>query len=485
MQKRDIRLDRVLILIACAIFATLFGVAYLLFSFYTLISIVIGAAIVFYQLLSLKGNLSAKFKHGEKLPSTFLLFLLFTPVALGILVSFDSYSINESLLRAILVWGLTLTFWSTLLFVPLALYSKYKEELLPSPNDLQRVTLIVPAYNEEKVIERTIEGLLATQYQKKEIIVIDDGSKDRTFEIAQRYKNEVKVLHKSNGGKASAINYGLSYATGDIVVIVDADTIIGRESLMHVVKGFAISKDVAAVAGNIKVRNRMNWLTWCQAIEYVAGIQIVRRALDVFGAISVVPGALGAFRRSALGEIGTYDKDTIVEDFDLTVKILKSKLVIQGSTKATAYTEAPQTMRGLYNQRKRWYGGNLEVFTRHSDALVNPRYGLLQRFVFPFMIFSSVVMPFVGLVAWANAIIAIIYGDGIFVLALFAIFSLLQCLQAALAVRLDNEDPKLIPYAIFLVVGFKQILDVLLILATLRWIFKRKARWTSAERIGI
>lgn len=198
MQKRDIRLDRVLILIACATFATLFGVAYLLFSFYTLISIIIGAAIVFYQLLSLKGNLSAKFKHGEKLPSTFLLFLLFTPVALGILVSFDSYSINESLLRAILVWGLTLTFWNTLLFVPLALYSKYKEELLPSPNDLQRVTVIVPAYNEEKVIERTIEGLLATQYPKKEIIVIDDGSKDRTFEIAQRYKNEVKVLHKSN-----------------------------------------------------------------------------------------------------------------------------------------------------------------------------------------------------------------------------------------------------------------------------------------------
>lgn len=101
------------------------------------------------------------------------------------------------------------------------------------------------------------------------------------------------------------------------------------------------------------------------------------------------------------------------------------------------------------------------------------------------MIFSSVVMPFIGLVAWANAIIAIIYGDSIFVLALFAIFSLLQCLQAALAVRLDNEDPKLIPYAIFLVLGFKQILDVLLILATLRWIFKRKARWTSAERIGI
>lgn len=485
MSRQEAKIDPYLILITCGIFAALFGLAYTLFSFYTIIAIVVGAGIVFYQLFSLKKNLSSKFKHGKKLPSMFLFFLLFTPIVLGIVVGFDSFSIHESIMRAILVWGLTLTFWSTLLFVPLALYSKYKEELLPMPAELPRLTVIVPAYNEDKVIARTIEGLIETQYPKKEIIVVDDGSKDRTFEIAQRYKNEVKVLHKENGGKGSAINYGLSYAIGEIIIIVDADTIIGRDSLMHMVRGFTITNDVAAVAGNIKVRNRMNWLTWCQTIEYVAGIQIVRRAMDVFGAISVVPGALGAFRKSALGEIGTYDKDTVVEDFDLTMKILKSKLVIQGSTKATAYTEAPQTIRGLYNQRRRWYGGNLEVFTRHSDALVNPRYGLLQRLVFPFMIFSSMVMPFIGVVSWANAIIAIIYGDSLFVLELFAIFSLLQCLQAALAVRLDNEDPKLIPYAIFLVVGFKQILDVLLIIATLRWVFKKKVRWTSAERIGV
>lgn len=485
MSRQEARIDPYLILITCGIFTALFGLAYILFSFYTIIAIVVGAGIVLYQLYSLKGNLSSKFKHGEKLPSLFLLFLLFTPIALGIVVGFDSYLIYESAMRTILVWGLTLTFWSTLLFVPLALYSKYKEDLLPTQREFPRLSVIVPAYNEEKVIARTIEGLIETQYPKKEIIVVDDGSKDRTFEIAQRYKNAIKVLHKENGGKASAVNYGLSYATGEVIVIVDADTIIGRDSLIHIVKGFGLSKDVAAVAGNIKVRNRMNWLTWCQAIEYVAGIQIVRRALDVFGAISVVPGALGAFRKSALGEIGTYDKDTVVEDFDVTMKILKSKLVIQGSTKATAYTESPQTIRGLYNQRRRWYGGNMEVFARHSDALINPRYGLLQRMVFPFMIFSSMVMPFIGIIAWANAIIAIIYGDSLFVLELFAIFSLLQCLQAALAVRLDNEDPKLIPYAIFLVVGFKQILDVLLIMATLRWIFKKKARWTSAERIGI
>src|SRR2546428_517778 len=142
------------------------------------------------------------------------------------------------------------------------------------------LSVLVPAYNEEKVIARTIEGLLETEYPKKEIIVIDDGSKDKTLEIASSYKSKVKVLHKENGGKASALNYGIAFAGGDIVVIVDADTIVGRQALKQVVKGFGRDEKVAAVAGNIKVRNRKNWITWCQALEYVAGIEIIRRAFD-------------------------------------------------------------------------------------------------------------------------------------------------------------------------------------------------------------
>ena len=483
--KVETRLDPVLLALTGAIFAVLFTMAYVLFSVFSMIAITVGIALVIYQILSLKGQLSSKFRYGRHFPSTFLFFLIGVPIVLGIIIGYDAYSIQQSIINAILLWGLTLTFWSTLLFVPLALYSKYREGFLPEIVSYPRLTVIVPAYNEEKVIERTIQGLISTNYPNKEVIIVDDGSTDKTAEIIDRYKKQTKILHKTNNGKASAINFALAYATGEIIVIVDADTIIGPDSLIHLVRGFSLDKEVAAVAGNIKVRNRKNWLTWCQALEYVAGIQIARRGLDVFGAISVIPGALGAFKKEVLEEIGTYHKDTLVEDFDVTLKILKTKLVIAGSTRATAYTEAPETLSSFIKQRTRWYGGNLQVFMRHSDALMNPRFGLLQRLVFPYMLFSSVVMPFVGLVTIGVAILAAINQNGFFVAEIFAIFCLLQCLQATLAVRLDNEEPKLIFYAVFLVVGFKQILDILQIKAVFERLSNKKAIWTRADRVGI
>jgi len=479
------RFDPLLLVISGAIFSLLIVMALLVFSVISMIAIGLGAAVVIYQIITLQGKLASKFKYGKRVPSAFFIFLVVAPIALGITVGYDTYFTQNSITKAILLWGLTLTFWSTLLFIPLALYSKHREMSIPPITSFPKISVIVPAYNEEKVIERTIQALIDTKYPDKEIIVVDDGSKDKTFDIMNKYKKQVKVLQKTNGGKASAINFGLAYSTGEIIVIVDADTIIGHESLVHLAVGFSIDKNVAAVAGNIRVRNRKNWLTWCQAVEYVGGIQIARRALDVFGAISVVPGALGAFRKSVLDEIGSYHKDTLVEDFDVTLKILKTKLVISGSTNSTAYTEAPESLKNLYRQRKRWYGGNLQVFSRHSDALTNPRFGILQRLVFPYMIFSSCIMPFVSIITTCSAIYTGIFGGGIFVLEMFAIFLTLQCLQVALAVRLDNEDPRLIPYGIFLVIGFKQILDILLINAIFEYLLKREAVWTSSERIGI
>ncbi|CUR51481.1 Chitin synthase (fragment) [Nitrosotalea devaniterrae] len=479
------RFDPILLVISGAIFSLLILMAFLVFSVISMIAIGLGAAVVMYQMVALQRGQVIRSSNTRKFPSPFFIFLLASPIVLGAIVGFDTYHIQNSISKAILLWGLTMTFWSTLLFIPLALYSKRREMSIPELASFPRVSIIVPAYNEEKVIERTIQAIIDTKYQDKEIILVDDGSKDKTWEMMSKYKKQAKVLQKTNGGKASAINFGLAYATGEIIVIVDADTIIGHESLIHLVKGFSSDKNVAAVAGNIKVRNRKNWLTWCQAIEYVAGIQIARRALDVFGAISVVPGALGSFRKNILEDIGSYHKDTLVEDFDLTLKILKTKMFIAGSTDATAYTEAPESLKSMYKQRKRWYGGNLQVFSRHSDALTNPRFGILQKFVFPYMIFASCIMPFVSFITIASAIYAGIFGDWLFVLLMFAIFSALQCLQVALAVRLDNEDPRLILYGVFLVVGFKQILDILLLGAVFEHLSKKEQVWTSADRVGM
>ena len=479
------RIDLVQIILTCGIFAILFYTTYLMDTNLTFISLGVAAFIMFYQLYSARGKLSSKFKYAKKMPAPFAIIMIALPIVLASVAAYEGYSIWQSPNRIIILWGMTITFWSTMMFVPLAVYSKYREDIQQEPAVYPSVSVLVPAYNEEKVIARTIEGLLENDYPGKEIIVIDDGSKDKTLEIANRYKSKVKVLHKENGGKASAMNYGLAFAKGEIIVIVDADTIIGRQALKQMVRGFGTSKDVAAVAGNVKVRNRMNLLTWTQALEYVAGIEIIRRAFDYFGSITIVPGALGAFRKSVLEGVGSYHKDTLVEDFDATIKVLKSGFVIQGTTQATAYTEAPQSLHDFYKQRKRWYRGNVQVLSRHFETIVNPRYAFLYRVAFPFMIISMIVLPFAGLSVVVTSIIEIINGDGFFVLQLFVLFVILQCFMSALAVRIDRDDPRLIAFSPLLVLGYKQLVDFLLIMAALQALFKRKTVWTSAKRIGV
>jgi len=369
--------------------------------------------------------------------------------------------------------------------VPLALYSKNREDNMEPAQKFPLISILIPAYNEEKVIARTIESTLEIDYLKKEIIVIDDGSTDNTFLIAKTFeKDGVKILHKENGGKATALNYAINFVKGEIVTILDADTIAGKNSLKEINKVFESSSNVGGVAGNVKVRNKKNWLTWCQALEYVSGLQIARRAFDMFGAITIVPGAMGAFKTNILKESGGYDKDTIVEDFDATIKVLKSGNIVRGTTKSLAYTEAPETLDQFVKQRNRWYRGNLQVLFKHKDAIKNPRYGFLQKIAFPYMILSMIVLPITGFILLGSIILSIIEGDILFVLASMTFFTILQYLLVSLAVRIEKEDPKLILYAFFFMFGFKQIQDALLIRQLLEQLLKRKAKWTSVTRKG-
>ncbi|NDF35021.1 MAG: glycosyltransferase [Nitrosopumilaceae archaeon] len=477
----------------------------------SVISITIAGIIAFYHVLSRKSP-DTQYKYKAKGASFYTVAILVMPFAFGIINAidvigaFDPFvglekfqilnqgsildSINRldgqhgtnAIIQAIFVWSLTLSFWQTMLFVPLAIRSAAREESLQDPKVWPRISVIVPAYNEEKVIQTTIESLLATDYPDKEIIVVDDGSKDNTLNLAMNYKEKIKVIHKENGGKASALNQGLLYTTGDIVTIVDADTIIGNSSLKHIARAMTES-NVAAAAGNVKIRNKTNWLTWCQSLEYLSGIQIMRRGLDYFGAITIVPGALGAFRKKNLEEAGTYHKDTLVEDFDATLKVLRSGMIVNGSNKAVAYTQAPPTFGDFYKQRKRWYRGNLQVLKRHSDILLNPRFGYLHSLSYPLMAIHMLVVPFASFLVWAFAIYQIMQGDYFFVAYTLGMYITLQYLLSAMAVRMDKDDKKMILYSIFLVIGYKQIIDWMQIKAVIEEIFGKKAIWTSAQRV--
>lgn len=213
--------------------------------------------------------------------------------------------------------------------------------------------------------------------------------------------------------------------------------------MKEIVKKFR-DPGVAAVCGNVKVLNRVNWLTKCQALEYIVNINVFRRALDLFG----------AFRKRVLEAGGFYD-NTVVEDFDATVKTLKSGSIVQASSHAVAYTEAPQMLSDLYRQRMRWYRGNFQAISKHGDALVNPRYGFLHKLSFPFVLLSMLFLPFAGIVVWASVIIELVRGAYVPIALILLLFTALQCLQSLLAVEIDEEDLRLVAYAPFFVVGYK------------------------------
>jgi len=483
--RKKVKHDPVLFLIAGVLFAFIVWAPFVLVAGFSSGAMILGGGLVIYQLYDARRWAKSDFRSRKHMPGIFSVLILILPFAFGAILGYEGYTLWDSAYRAIILWGFTITFWSVMLMVPLSLYSKHKEDQTPPTLEHKFITIIIPAYNEEKVIARTIESTMEIDYPQKEVIVVDDGSKDNTLRIAKSYEQDgVKVLHKENGGKASALNYALTFARGEFIAVLDADTIVGKNSLKEIAKIFAHEKHIAAVAGNIKVRNKTNLITWCQALEYVAGLQIARRAFDMFGAITIVPGALGCFKKSALRDAGGYDKETIVEDFDATVKILKSGMIVKGTTKSTAYTEAPTSVIDFYKQRKRWYRGNLQVLLKHRDALSNPRFGFLQKLAFPYMALSMIVLPITGFLILGAVVLSLIQGDYRFLIGSFGFFIILQYLMTALAVRMDGDDPKLILFSIFFVFGYKQILDFILLRTALEQLFGKKARWTSAKRTG-
>ena len=256
------------------------------------------------------------------------------------------------------------------------------------------VTVIVPAYNEEKAIGKTVDALLELSYVNKEIIVVDDGSTDGTFEVAKRHAKSdyTRVVKKPNGGKWDALNTGIRGAKGEFIVCIDADTLLDPNAIHHLIKHFS-DPNIGAVAGNVKVGNRRGLLTKLQALEYVVGINLHRRSEANLQNVTVVPGPIGAFRASVLKEIGLFEGDTFAEDADVTLKILKAGYKTVYEARAIGYTEAPTSMTSLAKQRYRWYRGSLQVLTKHKDMAFNTKYGRTGTFVVPWRIFNGVIYP--------------------------------------------------------------------------------------------
>ena len=276
-----------------------------------------------------------------------------------------------------------------------------KPHRMASPGFNPRVAVLIPAYNEETVIVRTIRSVLNSDYTNLHIIVIDDGSLDRTAEVAREaYAAEprVQVLTKANGGKAAALNYALDRLEEDIYVGIDADTVIAADAISKLIPHFEDPR-IGAMAGNAKVGNRVNlWTRW-QALEYITSQNFERRALDLFHVVTVVPGAIGAWRTAPVKAAGGYPLNTVAEDADLTMNLLEQGFRVDYEDRSLAFTEAPVNASGLMRQRFRWSFGTLQAVLKHRAAFVrNKAMGLFALpNIIVFQMFLPLVSPFIDM----------------------------------------------------------------------------------------
>ena len=391
-----------------------------------------------------------------------------------------------------------------------AVYDRLHERIFGRPAEVvsykPKVAVLIPAYNEEKVIERTVRAALNSNYPNLRVIVIDDGSRDRTLEVAraafvrEEASGQVLILTKPNAGKAEALNYGIEHIEdAELFVGIDADTIIASDAISRLVPHF-INPKVGAIAGNAKVGNRVNlWTRW-QALEYITSQNFERRALDALGAVSVVPGAIGAWRVSAVREAGGYHVDTVAEDADLTMALLRRGYRVEYEDMALAYTEAPTNANGLMRQRFRWSFGILQAVYKHSEVF--GRKGALGFVALPNIVIFQILLPLVSpLIDIMFAVGAIWYfiqkhfhpdstDPASFhkLVAFFFAFLVIDFLASALAFALerrrpdDKEDAWLLSQVWLQRFAYRQLFSVVLFKTLKRALEGRKFAWDKLER---
>jgi cellulose synthase/poly-beta-1,6-N-acetylglucosamine synthase-like glycosyltransferase/peptidoglycan/xylan/chitin deacetylase (PgdA/CDA1 family)/spore germination protein YaaH len=337
-----------------------------------------------------------------------------------------------------------LTLLRSLVYGALAVSQKLQSRLLRFNSRFRPpVSVIIAAYNEEKVIAKTVASILDNGYPALEIVVVNDGSNDDTYEVLQDAfcgDDRVRLFTQSNRGKAEALNHAMREARYEILIALDADTIFRHGTIEKLVRHFSDPK-VGAVSGNARVGNRQKWITRFQSIEYICGFNLDRRALDRLNAITVVPGAVGAWRKLLLVSLGGFKDDTLAEDTDITLALRRLGYKIRYEESAVAYTEAPQDTRSLAKQRFRWAFGTLQAAWKHRDATFNLQYGYLGFVALPSIWLFQVGLAALSPFAEVAMLIALFLGNWPIVLAYYFGLFLLELLTALLAFGLEGERP--------------------------------------------
>lgn len=350
------------------------------------------------------------------------------------------------------------------------------------------VSIIVPAFNEGQLIAQVLESLRAVRYPRFEVIVVDDGSSDQTFLRALPFRRrrgvEYRVLTKSNGGKFDALNHGIAQARGEIVVCIDGDSALHPDALRHCVAHFEDPR-VGAVAGNVRVANRRTPWSLLQALEYVVGYGLAKRAQSAARVVTIVPGPLGAFRKSALSHAGGYDGDSFAEDFDLTVKLLGAGWHIVYEPRAVVCTEAPEHTLELLRQRYRWTRGSLQVLRKRAHWLRTPLSEPLRFGGVCYMTLECLALPALHVAAQLLFVVGGLWLDAHQVVIYWWLqLMLLECAVVAFCVAVEDENPCLMLLAPLYRSFYMVVLDVARLLATLEEFKGVAMGWDKINRLG-
>lgn len=394
---------------------------------------------------------------------------------------------------AFFIVGIALSVGRMLFMGIIAFIQKQREKNEVAATAKPLVSIIIPAYNEEVNACRTITSLLNQDYENLVVIFVDDGSKDETYNKVQKefamVKN-VQVFTKQNGGKASALNYGINIAHSDFVVCIDADTQLKKDAVSELMKKFT-SENIAAVAGNVKVGNEVNLITRWQSIEYITSQNFDRRAFELLNCITVIPGAIGVFRKEAIIKAGYFTTDTLAEDCDLTMRLHRCGYKIANCNSAISYTEAPETMKQFLKQRFRWSFGVMQSFWKHRDAIFNPSYKNFGMIALPNILIFQILLPFLAPLADLILVLSLLAaGFGIIqsdisnIIFYYFIFTLVDVAGAAIAFAFEKEDYKKLLWMIPQRLVYRQLMYYILIKSFNRALKGELQGWGILKRTG-